>query len=775
MPISSWFEFVPSVAASLLRRAGSWTGIAALILVAMLNGVVAHAQPGKARAPKAKGPVVPPPPPWTDLLYGLDIYNPRFVMKSGNWNRDEQSLKLEGLGCVGLMFDPILGYPKSEPSSSRYRLEIEVERMGPGPLFVTLPLGSVNSRGFATIAIDFEGGSGPCVVDGKYFADHSLWKKRDTPLLPQNQRVTLSCEVVSDEGMTGEALVQVGSLEAFRGKIDAATMKFAPQDGAMMRTKYRPLWALCLGGDGEFRFTRMAIQGRGLIPAVRGPNEPLTKAPSPAPPAKPPRPTRSPPIANLALGVYKVQALDSKIRFQWAKLHVVSCVDGDVRGVFQWTGPEKERACEIVRGQIIGDALTLHGIDHQRYLIHLGIARYKGKVSADGKRFHDVETIVDGRMIRDKETNERFEANWESEPIAIGRGAQAAFDAIFRPARDDEEIFRHFTDYGFVTEYDGRAVIRAHQADRLALGKLVESANPYVKAAAIGMMEGEILRDAKNGGANITGAIDIARAASNGFSSRMLAIEATQGEALRQANSIVDPQAARAAVDRVNSEFSEATSRLYNAAFNNPGLQRIYINDIERTRMSTAGFRINQAINRQLVALLRERPAPAQAAANAYGQRLSGNRATIDVVLTNNAKETLDNCVFVTEFQVDPEKSKADREKQVFNERLVGGLGRLVLGLDQDATDIASASSEADYELLLCDTGSLVWLPQWRAGEKVHLRLAKTAAASWGKAARLAVWTNQTGLKESKLSLVTIAAEAKRATPMPQRTPARRR
>lgn len=756
------FDFrEPPYGARWFRRGGGALSLAVALFVSISP---AFAQQGKPQNKAVRKPAAPMRP-WVDLIRLLDIYNPRYVHKSGDWSRDETTVTLESIGSLGLPFEPQLRHRDEDPVESRYRLELEVERLGPGPLFLAFPVGQVDSFGVVSVAIDFQGGSGPCIVDGKAFSANRLWRKHERPMLLDRQRVVVRCEVISLEGRAGELTVTAGDVEVYRGPIDAATMAAAVDARSSDGVEFDPRFRLAIGGKGRFRFTRLATQGRGGLFSAGDPREPLTKAPTPAPPrAKPDRATRTPPVAEMAAGIWTVRPLDEHIRFQWAKLHVVSSNQGDVRGVVQWTGPDKERAYEIVRGQIIGDALTLHGLDQQRYLMHLGIARYRGKLSADGRRFSDVETIVDGRQVRDETTNERFEAVWEGPETAVGRGAQAAFDALFRSQSDEEDICKQFTDYSFLTEHEGRVIVRAHQADRIALLRLSSSSNPHVRAAALGMMQGELMRDARNARADISDAVAIAQSASSGLAGKLLELDAAQSDATSRASATIpDPQAARAAIDRINSEHAEATSRLFNAAFNNPGIQSIYLNDIQRTKLSAAGFKLSQAVNQRVRAMLRERPSPAEPLANAWGQRLEGGYSTIDVVLSNLSPQTLEHCVFVTEFQVDPEKSRADREKQVVNERVVGGLARLTMGLDRDATDIAESDSEARYQLLLCDTSSLVWLPQWRPGEKIRIKLAKTPAASWGKAASLSVWTNQTGLKESKLALPSIVAEAKRA------------
>lgn len=777
---SGWFDngwlFDRKMAASALIGRRHVIFASSISVVFLLTAAVGFAQPGPpaSRRPSGSGP---PRRPWEDLMPWLDIYNPKYVRQSGAWSRDDATVTMEGPGRLGLPFEPQLRHKGEDPQASRYHLELEVERLGPGPLFLAFPVGQIDRFGVVTVALDFELGSGPCVVHGQAFSAHELWRKHARQLLPDKQRVLVRCDIVSLEGLAGELTVVVGDTEAYRGPIDAAHMAetvTSPHPGGV---KFEPFRTLSIGGEGRFRFTRVATQGRGLFPVVRGPGEPLTPAPVPATrKAKANSPASQPPIADLTPGVWRITPLDDHIRFQWAKLHIVSSTKGDVRGVIQWIGPDKERAYEIVRGLIVGDSLTLHGIDHQRYLIDLRIARYRGKVSADGKRFHSVETIVDGRLIRDESATERFEAIWEGPNTAIGRGAQTAFDTLFRTQSDEDSICKQFTDYLFITEHEGRTIARAHQADRVALASLAQSSNPHVRAAALGMMQGELMRDAKNTGANISAAIEIAQASSQGLSSKLLELQANRDSVLaRVPGSNPNSTETIAAIDRINSEYHEATSRLFNAAFNNQGIQKIYLNDIQRTKMSAEGFRLNQAINQQILAILRERKGPTDPLSSTWGQRIEGGYSTISVGLTNTTKQMLENCVFLTEFQVDKEKSKADREKQVFNERVVGRLAGLTMGLDRDATDIAEADSQAQYELLLCDTSCLIWLPQWRPGERVHIKLAKTRAATWGKSATLAVWTNQTGLKESKLSLVSIAAEAKRAQVIPKKTiPSRR-
>lgn len=703
----------------------------------------------------------------TDLLAALDIYNPRFQGIVGNWERTADSITLNDSGWIDLPFSPQGVIPNKPIEAATYKVILVVTRLDEGFIAFGLPVISGNAQTAIPFILDQQPGcTGPAWVDGVPLPDHRSGLKHSEPLIPLNTTCTIELVVTPKSSTLTELKLSIDGRLRHAFPIDATQMKGKVQ--LSERVLFSPWDQLKLGGVGRFRFTSITASGPGIYYSVRDPSQPLAikpQAPSGRNSSQPMVPSvlQVPAITELATGTWEIVPLNEHVRFQFAKLIILSSENGDVKGAIEWIGKRQERAYEIVRGRIHGDQLTLHGIDQQIYLLNLQLGRYSGTVSKGGRTLDNVTTVQDGRRVRDEDENERWKATWKNANKELLPLTQKAFEAAFRPVAEEDKILRHFTDYDYWTKLGRYDFRHSHRPDRYELLELVSSANPTIRNIALAMMQGEILRDMKNEISNISASANQIRTVTEGFTKSLLDIMVKRDEDLSDADDVIDERQRIAATEEANRQYANSITDRFCSVFNSRGAKEIARNTVDRLQISLLGWDTSQLINHQVIALLRAKPAPAQALNDAFNYRIDISRSVMNVVVSNKSKAPLSNCVFVTEFNVDRDSLESTMGQEVINNPFFRGLLDTVGALDDSTTELADAEQELRNKIALHDTGAMIHLPEMQPNELVTIKLSHLIASEHGQSARLHYWSEETGYQVISIPVKRVAAEARRA------------
>lgn len=694
-----------------------------------------------------------------DLLPFIDVGNQK-TSSLGNWRQEKDFLEIRRREHEA--FNRCYLTLPFAPDGSPFVLEFDVERLSPGSLIIGIPFQNGKQKVNVECGFDHEDKfSGPMIVNGLvprrqvYELKKSPTREFKKPLLPSGKKVSVICDV-SAERIVGK----VGTTKAFDFQVDLNGM--VPTDFDLTP---RPHGELCLQGTGDFRFTRLFAKGKGTVSSVSAPGSLTKVAPEPEPALEmlpPPAPLPAP-IADLATGQWAIKPLSNEHHLEYAKLYVVSCQKGDVRGALQWQDSEGAWACEIVRGQIAGSKLTLNGLDltAERFLFALG--RYTGDVTPDGKSFQNVQTMFDGRPIQQASEVERWEANWIGPDIAWRPETKLAFNDTFLSVSEQDLLFRQFTEYKFMTEHKKSLHLRAHRVDRHCLPELARSSNPRIGIAALALMHSENLRDSTNRLANSPGAMKQIEKDVADFRQAVQAANATAARKRDLATTIANPLHQAEAQVAAESERVARTFAAFGAMLDAPGAQDFQLRQIDRMRNSLLGWDCKQIISQQMTALLKERPAPVQPSPRSWSTRLNPGSATITLTVTNTGKTTLHNCIFITDFTIDQKKIEAKWEKQQQMTPLVNGFLSLTLQMPAGALERGEVDTQLTYELLAHDRTCCVRLPEWQPGQQLTIPISTTMAASFGRKANLVIWSDETGFQETGIGMSLFAGALKKS------------
>lgn len=687
-----------------------------------------------------------------DLLPFIDVGH-KDTRVLGNWVQDERSLFVGPAADYDTHASRWLVLP-FVPDGSLFVLELDVERSENGHLLIGIPFGRGKARETVECVFDFENKfCGPVRVgelnSSRQF--HELKKKSPTRefdklQLPMNKQVTVRIEA-SPERIVGK----VGTATVFAFDVDLEKM-VATDHGF----RPRPRGALFLEAQtAKFRFTRIHVKGKGTVNSVSPPGT-FTRR-DPEPPARsarrelpPPQPL-PPPVAELVPGTWKITMLSEHNRFMHGTLHIVSSQKGDVRGALQWSDPKEGAwAFEILHGQIAGDRLTLTGIELQSMGFLFKLGRYPGEISPDGKSIRNLRTVYDGQRIRNQDAIERWSAEWTSPDVSLSPRTQAVFDLMFRDRSDEDALFWQFTEQRHTVEFQKEIILRGHRADRLLLPRLSKSANPQIAVGALAMMQLENLSDVVNGISNISDAVNQIDSDVQAMHEELSTINSQYMSDQRRAWSEGDVRERMRKEMEASSRHSQNTWGAYLSVLNSPGARSIALTDLERLRIMVRGKQASWLARQQFLKILQARNAPAQPLAKSWSFRVEAGPGNTSLLVTNTSKETLHQCVFVTELKVDPKKLQADWDKQEKSQPM-GKLLMLLGGASSETMELSDADRKLMYELASIDSGYCIVLPEWRPKEQLLLDIAPTGVVKYGKSATLAVWTDETGLQESRV------------------------